>query len=187
MATTHYHHIQPEIIALLVCRRCCLSTLSIKRDSIPISTGQNFYIWRGCQAFCPQPAILVFWKFFQRLTDFAILISQNFEWFVLILFAMVSATRLIMPKGQWCCFMPFSLCPRNLLVLAPGLWRFSFWCLERRSTSPSNHQNIATFARHSISLHPEERPVLLINLFMNLMKLGAIPKSPYWRHLGLLV
>lgn len=190
MTTTHYHHIQPEIIALLV-----LSTLLSfnfihqKGFNTNINWTELFYFAGLSGLLSAARSIGILEVFSTRLTDFAGLISQNFEWFILSLFSMVSLTRLIMPKGAVVLLYAFFFVPLAQSVgISPWVVAFLILIFGESFYFPFQSPEYCNLKAALYKFTPyEEKRVLLINLFMNVAKLGAVYLSlPYWRHLGLI-
>ncbi len=191
MVTSHYHHIQPEIITLLV-----LSTLLSfnfmhqKGFNTTINWTELFYLAGLSGLLSTAQNIGLFDVFATTLKDFATLISGNFEWFILVLFVMISVTRLVMPKGAVVLLYAFFFVPLAQSVgINPWVLAFLILIFGESFYFPFQSPEYCNLREFLYKLTPyKEGPVLMINLFMNLMKLAAVYLSlPYWRHLGFIV
>jgi len=191
MTTTHYHHIQPEIITLLV-----LSTLLSfnfmhqKGFNTTINWTELFYLAGLSGLLSTAQNIGLFDVFATTLKDFGALISENFEWFIMVLFVMISITRLMIPKGAVVLLYAFFFVPLSQSVgINPWVLAFLILIFGESFYFPFQSPEYCNLREFLYKLTPyKERPVLMINLFMNLVKLGAVYLSlPYWRHLGFIV
>ena len=191
MLTSHYHHIQPEIITLLV-----LSTLLSfnfmhqKGFNTTINWTELFYLAGLSGLLSTAQNLGLFEVFATTLKDFAALILHNFEWFILILFVMISITRLMIPKGAVVLLYAFFFIPLAQSVgINPWVLAFLILIFGESFYFPFQSPEYCNLREFLYKLTPyKERPVLMINLFMNLVKLGAVYLSlPYWRHLGFIV
>ena len=188
MATTHYHRISPEIIALLI-----LSTLLSfnfihqKGFNTNINWTELFYLAGLSGLLSTARNLGLLDVFSDNMSGLGDIISTNFPWFVLVLFGMVSLTRIFMPKGAVVLLYAFFFVP---LAQSSGIspWVVSFMILVFGESFYFSFQSpeYCNFRQVLYGLTPyDERYVLRINLFMNLVKLAAIYLSlPYWRHLG---
>lgn len=190
MMTKRYHHIQPEIIALLI-----LSTLISfnfihqKGFNTTINWTELVYLAGLSGLLSTARALGLFDAFAARLGDFASLISNNFEWFILILFAMISLTRLIMPKGAVVLLYAFFFVPLAQSVgISPWILAFMILVFGESFYFPFQSPEYLNLRQVLYKFTPfNENRVLWINTFMNFVKLAAIYASlPYWKYLGLL-
>jgi DASS family divalent anion:Na+ symporter len=190
MMTNRYHHIQPEIIALLI-----LSTLLSfnfihqKGFNTTINWTELVYLAGLSGLLSTARALELFEAFATSLSDFAFLISNNFEWFILVLFSMISLTRLIMPKGAVVLLYAFFFVPLAQSVgISPWILAFMILVFGESFYFPFQSPEYLNLRQVLYKFTPfNENRVLWINACMNIMKLAAIYGSlPYWKYLGMI-
>jgi DASS family divalent anion:Na+ symporter len=188
--TKRYHHIQPEIIALLI-----LSTLlsfnfiQQKRFNTTINWTELVYLAGLSGLLSTARTLGLFDTFTNSLQEFASLISNNFSWFIVILFGMITLTRLIMPKGAVVLLYAFFFVPLAQSVgISPWILAFMILVFGESFYFPFQSPEYLNLRQTLYKFTPyNEKRVLWINAFMNLMKLAAIYLSlPYWKYLGMI-
>ena len=188
--TKRYHHIQPEIIALLI-----LSTLlsfnfiQQKGFNTTINWTELIYLAGLSGLLSTARALGLFDTFTASLGEFASLISNNFAWFILILFGMINVTRLIMPKGAVVLLYAFFFVPlAQSMDISPWILAFMILVFGESFYFPFQSPEYLNLRQFLYKFTPyDEKRVLWINAFMNVMKLAAIYLSiPYWKYLGLM-
>lgn len=190
MTTAQYHHIQPEIISLLI-----LSTLLSfgfihqKGFNTTINWTELIYLAGLSGLLSTAQSLGLFEVFATTLQDFGKLISINFEWFILTLFMMISMTRFFMPKGAVALLYAFFFIPLSQSVgISPWVPAFLILIFSETFYFPFQSPEYLDMRQFLFKFTPyDERHVLMINCVMNIMKLGAVYASlPYWRYLGMI-
>lgn len=190
MATTRYHRINPETIALLV-----LSTLLtfnfIRRDGFNTDINWTELVYlAGITGLLSTANHLGLLDMVSDKLDFVgNYVVNNFNKTIAIIFALMTLTRLAMPKGPTIFIFGSILIPISQSVgISPWLMAFMVLIFGESFFFSFQSPEYGNFRYDLMKHHPfKEKSVLILNASLNFLKLLAIYLGlPYWKYIGLL-
>jgi DASS family divalent anion:Na+ symporter len=190
MATTRYHRINPETIALLV--MSTLLTFSfIRRTGFnnDINWTELVYLAGLTGLLSTANHIGLLDMVSERLSFIGNYALANFNMAIAIIFIAVTLTRFIMPKGPTIFVFGSILIPiAQSIGVSPWLMAFMILVFGESFYFPFQSPEYTSFQFDLMKHHPFNKgAVLILNAVLNLLKLAAIYLSlPYWKAIGLL-
>ncbi len=190
MATTRYHRINPETIALLV-----LSTLLtfsfIRRDGFntDINWPELVYLAGITGLLSTANHLGLLDVVSEKLNFVGSYMLENFNKTIAIIFVLITLTRLVMPKGPTIFIFGSILIPISQSIgISPWLMAFVVLIFGESFYFPFQSPEYGNFRYDLMKHHPfKETSVLILNAALNLLKLLAVYLSmPYWKYIGLL-
>tara|TARA_R110002050_G_scaffold847_7_gene6074 strand:- start:47350 stop:49227 length:1878 start_codon:yes stop_codon:yes gene_type:complete len=190
MATSRYHRINPETIALLV-MSTFLTFSFIRRDGFntDINWTELVYLAGLTGLLSTANHIGLLHMISDKLEFVGNYILGNFNKTIAILFVLITLTRFVMPKGPTIFIFGSILIPiAQTIGISPWIMAFIILIFGESFYFPFQSPEYSNFRFVLMKNHPfKERSVLTLNAILNLLKLAAVYLSlPYWKSIGLL-